>query len=94
MYDNARELFATPHTNAKFLKIVSQQREKDLGPMPPLDLFRVRISIQNFIQKARLQVPEGGKNYVIVTVPLSILAVATRNLSLRATDVSLSHSQK
>ncbi|KAJ7468333.1 hypothetical protein B0H11DRAFT_2239119 [Mycena galericulata] len=86
IYDETRKRLATPYTNGTLQKIVSSGVIKDSTLVEPLELFRVRISITNFIQKAGLHF-EGGKDYVLVTVPLSILAVATRDLTLASTNM-------
>ncbi|KAJ7867003.1 hypothetical protein B0H14DRAFT_3442127 [Mycena olivaceomarginata] len=87
IYDTHRKVFASPETNGKLKKIVSQGIVKESTPIAPLTLFRVRISISNFIQKAGLQ-PGEGNDYVLVTIPQSILAIAMRDLSLVSTDVT------
>jgi hypothetical protein len=87
IYDTHRKVFASPETNGKLKKIVSQGIVKESTSIAPLTLFRVRISISNFIQKAGLQ-PGEGNDYVLVTIPQSILAIAMRDLSLVSTDVS------
>ncbi|KAJ7862752.1 hypothetical protein B0H14DRAFT_3610755 [Mycena olivaceomarginata] len=87
IYDTQRKVFAIPETNGKLKKIVSQGIVKESTPIAPLTLFRVRISISNFIQKAGLQ-PGEGNDYVLVTIPQSILAIAMRDLSLVSTDVT------
>ncbi|KAJ7301026.1 hypothetical protein DFH08DRAFT_996446 [Mycena albidolilacea] len=85
IYDTQRKVFATPETNRKLEKIVSQGVVKETTPIAPLTLFQVHISINNFIQKTGLQ-PGEGRNYVLVTIPQSILASAMRDLSLDLTD--------
>ncbi|KAJ7725615.1 hypothetical protein B0H14DRAFT_2641263 [Mycena olivaceomarginata] len=87
IYDTQRKVFASPETNGKLKKIVSQGIVKESTPIAPLTLFRVRISISNFIQKAGLQ-PGEGNDYVLVTIPQSILAIAMRDLLLVSTDVT------
>jgi hypothetical protein len=85
IYDTQWKVFASPETNGKLKKIVSQGIVKESTPIAPFTLFRERISI--IIQKAGLQ-PGEGNDYVLVTIPQSILAIAMRDLSLVSTDVS------
>ncbi|KAJ6600862.1 hypothetical protein B0H10DRAFT_1958552 [Mycena sp. CBHHK59/15] len=82
IYDKRMKRFATPNTNATLLKILNQPS----GSMAPMGLVRIRISIANFIQKAGFQ-PGGGIDYILVTIPRSIFAIATRDLSLPATNL-------
>ncbi|KAJ6455557.1 hypothetical protein C8R47DRAFT_1228159 [Mycena vitilis] len=86
LYDRQTNRFATPETNANLLKIVSRHNNSDSGSSVPLNLYRVRISIANFIQKTGLQ-RSGENDYILITVPQLILSVATRDSSLRTTNV-------
>ncbi|KAJ7041352.1 hypothetical protein C8F04DRAFT_1177185 [Mycena alexandri] len=70
---------------AESLQRMISSVHKDIHSAVPLDMFRIRISIANFVRKAGVE-PAGEDDYVLVTVPRCIIGIATRDLSLQATD--------
>ncbi|KAJ7747957.1 hypothetical protein DFH07DRAFT_923711 [Mycena maculata] len=77
---NWQNLFASPTTNAKLLKVVKQ--DKDDGRHTNLEYIWACISISNFVKLAQPTAAVDNEQYIIISLPKVILAVATRDLSV------------
>ncbi|KAJ7742009.1 hypothetical protein DFH07DRAFT_964777 [Mycena maculata] len=76
---NWQNLFASPMTNAKLLKVVEQ--DKDDGRQLNLQYIRACISISNFVRLAQPTAAVDNEEYIIISLPKVVPAVATRDLS-------------
>ncbi|KAK7027621.1 hypothetical protein R3P38DRAFT_3315205 [Favolaschia claudopus] len=93
MYNAPAKKFITPYTNARLVKIVKSSRSTADDGNPSMERVRLRVSIDNFQRLGGIQVAssrnDANDESALLTVPRSILALATRNLLAESTSCSL-----
>ncbi|KAJ7721300.1 XPG I-region-domain-containing protein [Mycena metata] len=84
LHDVTGNRFLSRTTKADLLKKIPSKSN------PALELYRVRVSTNNFVQLASLNhlPPTPERDIKLVSIPKAILAVAMRDLSLPSTDLA------
>ncbi|KAJ7755459.1 PIN domain-like protein [Mycena metata] len=84
LHDVTGNRFLSRSTKADLLKKIPSKSN------PALELYRVRVSTNNFVQLASLNhlPPTPERDIKLVSIPKAILAVAMRDLSLPSTDLA------
>ncbi|KAK6984508.1 flap endonuclease GEN 1 [Favolaschia claudopus] len=88
MYNAPAKKFITPYTNARLVKLVKSSRSTADDGNPSMERVRLRVSIDNFQRLGGITSSANGMNVesALLTLPRSILALATRNLLAESTS--------
>ncbi|KAK7054028.1 flap endonuclease GEN 1 [Favolaschia claudopus] len=85
MYSAPLQKFMTPYTNAHLVKMIKSSRSGPDEGRPSMQRVRIRISTENFQRIAKFKSSTNNES-ILLTVPHSILAIATRNISKQTTS--------
>ncbi|KAK7013859.1 PIN domain-like protein [Favolaschia claudopus] len=82
MYSAPLQKFMTPYTNAHLVKFVNSSRSGPDDGHPSMQRDRIRISTGNFHRISKITSSTENES-ISLTVPHSILAIATKNLAMQ-----------